>query len=152
MRQCKVNSTYGSQDWATFQETLKQKVSGSVLTDAVLQSLDWDKSVALLKSVDFQASTRADEVNRNPEDGCDEWLHPLSLAAQDNASLTDTPNLYQAMNGIHAESYKEAMQVEYETLLSKHAWTEVKHEKWMKECLVHWHLSASDIPTEAFES
>jgi hypothetical protein len=35
------------------------------------------------------------------------------------------------MNIIHAEGYKEAMQVEYETILSKHAWTEVKREKWM---------------------
>jgi hypothetical protein len=68
----KSNSKYCSQDWATYQETLNQKVSVSVLTNAVLQSLDWDKSVALLKSVDFQAFTRANEVNRNPEDGCDE--------------------------------------------------------------------------------
>jgi hypothetical protein len=40
MRRRRANSKYGSQDWATYQETLKQKVSGSVLTDAVLQSLD----------------------------------------------------------------------------------------------------------------
>jgi hypothetical protein len=112
MRQRKANSKYGSQDWATYQETLKKKVSGSFLTDAVLQSLDWDKSVALL------AFTRANEVNRNPEDGCDEWLHPFSLNTHDNASSADTPNWYQAMSGIHAESYKEAMQVKYETLLS----------------------------------
>jgi hypothetical protein len=63
MRRRRSNSKYGSQDWATYQETLKQKVSGSVLTDAVLQYLDWDKSVALLKSVDFQAFSRANEVN-----------------------------------------------------------------------------------------
>jgi hypothetical protein len=52
-----------AQDWATYQETLKQKVSGSVLTDAFLQSLDWDKSVMFLNSVDFLAFTRANEVN-----------------------------------------------------------------------------------------
>jgi hypothetical protein len=88
MRRRRANSKYRYQDWATYQETLKQKVSGSVLTDAVLQSLDldWDKSVALLKSVYFQAFTRSNEMNRNPEDGCDEWLHPFSLAAQANAS------------------------------------------------------------------
>jgi hypothetical protein len=78
-------------------------VSGSVLTDAVLQSLDWDKSVTFLKSANFIAFTRANEVNRDPEDGSDEWLHPFSLAAQANASSADTPNWYQAMNGIHAE-------------------------------------------------
>jgi hypothetical protein len=92
MRQRRENSKYGSQDWATYQETLKQKVSVSVLTDAVLQPLDWDKSVALLKSVDFQAFTSANEVNRDPADGYDEWLHPFSLAAQANASSADTPN------------------------------------------------------------
>jgi hypothetical protein len=86
MRRRRANSKYGSQYWANYQETLKQKVSGSVLTDAVLQSLEWDKSVALLKSVDFQAFTRANEVNRNPEDGCDKWLHPFSLAVQATAS------------------------------------------------------------------
>jgi hypothetical protein len=81
MRRHRTNSKYGSQDWTTYQETLKQKVSGLILTDAILQSLDWDKSVALLKSVDFQAFSCANEVNRDPEDGCDEWLHPFSLAA-----------------------------------------------------------------------
>jgi hypothetical protein len=100
--------------------------------------LDWDRSVALLKSVDFQAFSRANEVNRDPEDGCDEWLHPFSLAAQANASSADTPNCYQAMNGIHADGYKEAMQVEYGTLLSKHAWTEVKSEKWMNVVPSTW--------------
>jgi hypothetical protein len=129
MRQRRENSKYCSQDWDTYQENLKQKVSGSVLTDAVLQSLDWDMSVALLKSVDFQAFSRANEVNGDPEDGCDEWLHPFSLAAQANASSADTPNWYQDMNGVHADGYKESMQVEYETLLSKNAWTEVKREK-----------------------
>jgi hypothetical protein len=63
MRRHKANSKYGSQEYATYQETLKQKVSGSVLTDAVLQSLDWDKSVTFLKSVDFLAFTCASKVN-----------------------------------------------------------------------------------------
>jgi hypothetical protein len=94
MRRRRENSKYGFQDWSTYQETLKQTVSGSVLTDAVLQYLDWDKSVALLKSVDFQAFTCPNEVNRNPEDSCDEWLHPFFLAAQANASSVDTPNWY----------------------------------------------------------
>jgi hypothetical protein len=34
------------------------------------------------------------------------------------------------MNGIHADGYKESIQVEYDTLLSEHAWTEVKRDKW----------------------
>jgi hypothetical protein len=111
MRRRKANPNYESQDWATYQDTLKQKVTWSVLTDAFLQSLDWDKSVTFLRSVDFLAFTHANEVNRDP----------FSLAAQANASLMDTPNWYQALNGIHAEGYKESMQVEYETLLSKNA-------------------------------
>jgi hypothetical protein len=127
MRQRRANSKYGSQDWATYQETLKQKVSGLVLTDAVLQHLDWDNSVALLKSVDFQAFSRANEVNQDPKDGCDKWLHPFSLAAIANASSADTPSWYQAMSRIHANGYKESMQVKYETIISKHAQTEVKH-------------------------
>jgi hypothetical protein len=138
MRRRKANSKYGSQDWATYQETLKQKVSGSFLTYAVLQSLDWYKSVTFLKSVDFLAFTRANEVNQDPEDGSDEWLHPFSLAAQAKTSSADTPNWYQAMNGVHAEGYKEAMQVEYDTLLSKHAWTDVKREKWMNVVPSTW--------------
>jgi hypothetical protein len=58
----------------------------------------------------------------------------------------DTPNWYQAMNGIHAESYKEAMQVEYETLLSKHAWTEVKREKWMNVVPSTWAFKCNRYP------
>jgi hypothetical protein len=131
MRWRKTNSKYDSRDWATYQETIKQKVIGSVLTDCFLQSLDWDKSVQFLKSADFLAFNRANDINRDPEDGSDEWVHPFALAAQENTSSSDTPNWYQAMNGIHSEGYKEAMQIEYETLLSKHAWTEVRHEKWM---------------------
>jgi hypothetical protein len=138
MRRRKANTKYDSQDWATYQEILKQKVSGSVITDAFLQSLDWDKSVMFLKSTDFLAFTRANDVNRDPKDGSDEWVHPLSLAAQANASLADTPNWYQAMDGFHAEGYKEAMQVEYETLFSKHAWTEVKRDKWMNVVPSTW--------------
>jgi hypothetical protein len=119
MRQRKTNSKYDSRDWATYQEALKQKCSGSVLTDCFLQSLDWNKSVNFLKSEDFLAFTRANDINRNPEDGSDEWVHPFALAAQANTSSADTPNWYQATNGIHSEGYKEAMQIEYETLLSK---------------------------------
>jgi hypothetical protein len=149
MRRRRENSKYGSQDWATYQETLKQKLSGSVLTDDFLQSLDWDNSVALLKSVDFQAFSRVNEVNRDPEDGCDEWLHPFSVAAQAaqaNASSANTSNWYQAMNGIHADGYKEAMQVEYEILLSKHAWTEVKREKWMNVVPSTWAFKCKRYP------
>jgi hypothetical protein len=38
-------------------------------------------------------------------------VYPFSLAAQANAGSADTPNWYQAMNGIHVDGYKEAMQV-----------------------------------------
>jgi hypothetical protein len=127
-------------------------VSGSVLTDAVLQSLDWDKSVTFLKSVDFLAFTCANEVNRDPEDGSDEWLHPFSLAAQANESSTDTPNWYQAMNGIHAEGYKEAMQVEYETLLSKHACAEVKRKIWMNVVPSTWAFKCKRYPNGSVQN
>jgi hypothetical protein len=102
--------------------------------------------VTFLKSVDFLAFTRANEVNRDPEDGSDEWLHPFSLASQANARSADIPNWYQAMNGIHAEGYKEVMQVEYETLLSKHAWTEVKREKWMNAVPITWAFKCKRYP------
>jgi hypothetical protein len=85
-------------------------------------------------------------VNLDPEDSCDEWLHPFSLAAQANASSDDTTNWYQAMNEIHADGYKEAMQVEYETLLSKHAWTEVKRKKWMNVVPSTWAFKCKRYP------
>jgi hypothetical protein len=50
------------------------------------------------------------------------------------------------MNGIHANSYKEAMQVEYETLLSNHAWTEVKREKWMNVVPSTWAFKCKRYP------
>jgi hypothetical protein len=50
------------------------------------------------------------------------------------------------MNVIHAEVYKEAMQVEYETLLSKHAWTEVKREKWMNVVPSTWAFKCKRYP------
>jgi hypothetical protein len=99
-----------------------------------------------LMSVDFLAFTCANEVNRYPEDGSDKWVHPFSLATQVNAISVDTPNWYQAMNGIHAEGYKEAMQVEYETLLSKHAWTEFKREKWMNVVPSTWAFKCKRHP------
>jgi hypothetical protein len=113
MRRRKTNYKYDSRDWATYQEALKQKVSGSVLTDCFLQSLDCNKSVNFLKSADFLAFTRANDINRDPEDGSDEWVHPFALADQAHKISVDTLNWYQAMNGIHSEGYKEAMQIEY---------------------------------------
>jgi hypothetical protein len=92
MRRRKANPKYDYQDWATYQETLKQKVSGSVLIDAFLKSLDWNKSVMFFKSVDLLAFTRANELKLDPEDSSDEWVHPFSLAAQANASSADDPN------------------------------------------------------------
>jgi hypothetical protein len=50
------------------------------------------------------------------------------------------------MNGIHAEGYTEAMQVKYETLLSKHARTEVKHEKWMNLVPTTWTFKCKRYP------
>jgi hypothetical protein len=146
MRRRKTNPKYNSQDWAAYQETLKQKFSCSVITDCFLQSLDWDKLVKFLKSANFLAFTRANHVNRDPEDGSDEWVHPFSLVAQAHASSADTPNCYQSMNGVHAEGYKEAMQFEYDIFLSKHAWTEVKIEKWTNMVPITWAIKCKRYP------
>jgi hypothetical protein len=50
------------------------------------------------------------------------------------------------MNGTHADSYKESMQVEYETLLPKHAWIEVKREKWMNVVPSTWAFKCNQYP------
>jgi Reverse transcriptase (RNA-dependent DNA polymerase) len=59
-------------------------------------------------------------MHKDAEDGLLSVIHPLAFAAK--ANNDDTPNYYQAMNGLDAEGYYKAMGDEMESLEKLDPW------------------------------
>ena len=75
-----------------------------------------------------------------------EWLHPLLLAAKNNANKEDYPTWWQAMNGPFAEEYWKAAVLEVETLEEMDTWNVVERTDDMKPLPVTWALRAKRYP------
>jgi Reverse transcriptase (RNA-dependent DNA polymerase) len=123
---------------------LKQKIRGSVLNNAFLNSLDWSNLLKLVRSNDMHAMCQFFASVTDPTTGTVEEWHPMVFATMANAA--DTPNYQQAMNGPDADGYWVAMEEEYDTLTDKDSWEIVDRTPDMKVLGVTWAYRCKRFP------
>jgi Reverse transcriptase (RNA-dependent DNA polymerase) len=123
---------------------VKQKIRGSVLNNAFLNSLDWSDLLKLVRSQDMHSMCQFFASVTDPTTGTVEEWHPMVFATMANAA--DTPNYQQAMNGPDAEGYWVAMEEEYNTLTYKDSWEIVDRTPDMKVLGTTWAYRCKRFP------
>ena len=87
--------------------------------DGFVSQLDWD---LLPTSSQAKALALWTELQRNYYVPDEEWaMHPMALATKANDE--DNSTFHQAMSGMDADGYREAMDKEIDELAKKNAWT-----------------------------
>jgi hypothetical protein len=115
----KNTKTYGGKGGAGVAKASNydnRKIKQAEVNKAFLNGLDWSIALNAMTSSKSKDYGRFVARVESEFDSC----HPLALTMKANAM--DTPNWYQAMNGVESDGYWKAMEIELETLLGKDAW------------------------------
>ena len=120
-----------------------QKVRGSVLNCAFLNSLDWSlKNIpgrTHWKNFSAYILRHMDKTHRTWE-----VSHPLLLSAKANSA--DNPKWFEAMNGPYSDQFNDAAREEIETLENIDAWTKIKRANWMNVLKSTWVFKIKRFP------
>ena len=109
--------------------------------NARIHGLNWAPST-LLSSVPTGSAKHIMQelLDRAPRG---DW-HPMALQAR--SKDPDTPGWEEAMNGPHADGYREAAQKEYDTLVDMKVWDVVDREDWMSVLPSTWAFRRKTFP------
>jgi hypothetical protein len=139
----KNTNTYGGKGGAGVAKASNydnRKIKQAEVNNAFLNGLDWStalNAVTSSKSKDYGRFVAQVESEFEP-------CHPLALTMKANAM--DTPNWYQAINGVESEGYWKAMETELETLLGKDAWVVLDREDDMNVLPSTWAFKCKRFP------
>ena len=119
-----------------------RKVTDGKLEQGRIHALDWNPATLLASVPDGPARSILHDAMLNVPNG---EFHPMALQAK-RSHDPDTPGWSEAMNGPHAEGYKEAAKIEYDTLVRMKVWDEVDREDFMNVLPSTWALKRKAYP------
>lgn len=120
------------------------KVRTAAMNNAFLHKLSWNDVLESLQSHDCHGLLALMELTTDFDLNTIEDFHPLALAAKANAE--DNPTWEEAMNGPFKEGFREATDLEIETLKNKEVWEEVNREPWMNVLPSTWAFKIKRYP------
>jgi hypothetical protein len=94
----------------------RQKVRSAKLNQEYTDSLNWDRTVHMLRGGTLGAMWAELEQHTDQQKGTIEWMNPALFSVKANAE--DNPMWNKAMGGPDAEGYWQACKKKYDTLLS----------------------------------
>jgi hypothetical protein len=106
-----------------------QKIRAGKLNQAYTQSLNWDRTLNMMRGGTLGAMWAELEQNTNQIEDTVEWMNPALFLVK--ANTEDTPNWSEAMGGPNGEDYWQACKKEFETLISMEVWEEVRRKSWI---------------------
>jgi hypothetical protein len=105
------------------------KIRAGKLNQAYTQSLNWDRTLNMMRGGTLGAMWAELEQNTDQIEDTVEWMNPALFSVKVN--MEDTPNWSEAMGGPNGEGYWQACKKEFETLILMKVWEEVQRKSWM---------------------
>ena len=128
---------------------LKRKFTGAAQDQAFLQSLDWgdsfDDLAQLAQSSYAQTLFREVAETADPSLDIPAEINPLIFSTK--ASDEDNHRWHQAVTGVHAEGFWEAMKLEIDTLSTLGAWSLVPRTREMSILPSTWAFRIKRFPS-----